>query len=1292
MSHNDANPPRTHPYTIDHGQDDVDFRQLIENQSDMVVKIDTQGRFLYVSPSYCRTFGKSREDLLGTSFMTVVHEADREATERAMESLWRPPHAAYLEQRAKTAAGWRWLSWQDTAVLDDNGQIIAIIGVGRDISEQRLVREALVKSEEQFRSIFETMREGFAYHEVICNDAGEVIDYRYLDINPAFEQLTGLKRETTVGWTVREALPGIEEEWIQCFGNVALTGIPDERESYVQDLDRYYRARAYSPEKGKFAVVFEETTAQRRAQRELERREALYNDLVETATDLIWRCDSEGRYIFLNQSWETVFGYPRSEMLGHRFTDFMSSEQAERDNALFAQLLATSGQVTNHETVHLRKDGTPVHLVFNASFYHDDAGQIIGTQGTAHDISARKQLVETLQNSELKYRELVENAKSIILKWDRQGKILFMNEYGQQFFGYSEAELVGRSVMETIVPDHEMTGRDLARLMDDIFASPKKYARNINENIKKDGSRAWISWSNNPIIDNGVATGMFSVGIDITAQRFAEEGLADAHKRLAESETLYRTLLEQSPDGIQLTVPADTRPVYFNNAMHRQLGYSREEYATLKVSDYEELETPKQIAVRIAALRKTGSTTFESVHRTKQGALLNVLVSLRMITISDLPRILAIVRDITEHKQAEEALKDSRERTQFIMNNSPAAIYTCRPSGDFGATYISPNVVQQLGFEPHEFTDDPGFWLAHIHPDDAPRVLAGLLTLFNKGTHSHEYRFRNKDGSWRWMHDELKLVQNEAGEPKEILGCWADITVRKKSEEALAHSHQLMRFIIEHTRSAVAVHDRDLRYVYVSQRYLDDYGVKEKNVIGMHHYEVFPDLPQKWRDVHQRALAGEVVSADDDPYYRDDGSVEWTRWECRPWYASDGSIGGIIVYTEVTTERKKAEDERLRLERQLLHAQKLESLGVLAGGIAHDFNNILTAIIGNAELALMRLNPESPALDNLQRIEKAAARAADLARQMLAYSGKGKFVVEHIDLNRLVEEMGHMLEVSISKKVLLRYNFSHPLPAVRVDATQIRQIVMNLVINASEAIGDRSGVIAITTGCVECNEAYLKDVWLADPIPEGLYVSLEITDTGCGMDKETLAKIFDPFFTTKFTGRGLGMAAVLGIVRGHKGAIKVSSEPGKGSSFKVLLPVGEKSAELFNDIATADHWQGSGTVLLVDDEETVRAIGSEMLKELGFEVITARDGREAVELYKTGKEFRVVILDLTMPHMDGEQCFRELCRIDPDVKVIISSGFSEHDVTQKFVGKELAGYVQKPYKLSELKEVLKRAT
>ncbi len=399
---------------------------------------------------------------------------------------------------------------------------------------------------------------------------------------------------------------------------------------------------------------------------------------------------------------------------------------------------------------------------------------------------------------------------------------------------------------------------------------------------------------------------------------------------------------------------------------------------------------------------------------------------------------------------------------------------------------------------------------------------------------------------------------------------------------------------------------------------------------------------------------------------------------------------GFILLIRDITARRRLEAEQQHLEKQLLHSQKLESLGVLAGGIAHDFNNILMAIMGNAELALMRVSQDSPAIRNLRSIEQASARAADLAAQMLAYSGKGKFVIENLELNRILHEMLHMLEVSISKKARLSLDLAASLPLVEGDATQIRQVIMNLVINASEAIGENNGSITLKTSSMECDRSYLKNVWQNEELAEGRYVCLEITDTGCGMDKETLARIFDPFFTTKFTGRGLGMAAVQGIIRGHHGAIAVDSEPGQGTTIKVLIPAGGHQAVTEQaPLPEQEGWEGSGYLLLVDDEETVRTTGAEMLRELGYSPITASEGWEALELYKAVPGIRVVILDLTMPQMDGVQCLSELKKIDPDVQVVMSSGYSETELKQKFSGKDVAGFIQKPYSLSTLREVLR---
>ncbi len=397
----------------------------------------------------------------------------------------------------------------------------------------------------------------------------------------------------------------------------------------------------------------------------------------------------------------------------------------------------------------------------------------------------------------------------------------------------------------------------------------------------------------------------------------------------------------------------------------------------------------------------------------------------------------------------------------------------------------------------------------------------------------------------------------------------------------------------------------------------------------------------------------------------------------------------------ISRHAKQAEADRLKLEQQIQQTQKLESLGVLAGGIAHDFNNILMAVLGHAELALDEISPMSAARGSIQQIITAARRAAELCRQMLAYSGRATFALEKVSLRELIEEMAHLLKTSISKKAVLNLNLERGLPAIQVDPSQVRQIVLNLIINASEAVGDRSGVITVAAGATRCDADYLKKTELHDGLAPGLYVHIEVTDTGCGMDAETRPRIFEPFFTTKFTGRGLGLAAVLGIVRAHKGAIKVYSELGKGTTFKVLFPAldMEENGVQSQVPSLSDNWQGKGVILLADDEESLRALGAMMLERLGFTVLTAVDGRDALELYrKRQSEISLVMLDLTMPHMDGAQAFGELRRINPDVRVILASGYSEEDVAARFAGKRLSGVLQKPYSLNKLRELLMKVT
>lgn len=382
---------------------------------------------------------------------------------------------------------------------------------------------------------------------------------------------------------------------------------------------------------------------------------------------------------------------------------------------------------------------------------------------------------------------------------------------------------------------------------------------------------------------------------------------------------------------------------------------------------------------------------------------------------------------------------------------------------------------------------------------------------------------------------------------------------------------------------------------------------------------------------------------------------------------------------------------RRNLEDQIQHVQKLESLGVLAGGIAHDFNNMLTGILGNTDLALQELPQTSVVRPWLDDVLASSRRAADLCRQLLAYSGKGRFQLMKLNISEIVNEMAEMMEVSISKKARVRNNCSTGLPLVEADPSQMQQVIMNLIINAAESLQEKNGSVTLNTGVMDCDSAYLQSTYIGLTVPPGRYVYLEISDTGCGMDPETLKHLFDPFYSTKFTGRGLGLAAVLGIVKGHKGTIKVYSEPDRGTTIKVLLPAVEGEAEEPSIAATAvTREKLSGSILLVDDEPAVRRMASRVLQTMGLTVTLAANGHEALEMFRDPEmKFDLILLDLTMPRMDGEECFRELRRVNTDVAVVMMSGYNEQEVSQRFSGKGVTAFIQKPFRVQQLNEVIK---
>jgi PAS domain S-box-containing protein len=389
-------------------------------------------------------------------------------------------------------------------------------------------------------------------------------------------------------------------------------------------------------------------------------------------------------------------------------------------------------------------------------------------------------------------------------------------------------------------------------------------------------------------------------------------------------------------------------------------------------------------------------------------------------------------------------------------------------------------------------------------------------------------------------------------------------------------------------------------------------------------------------------------------------------------------------------ERRAAEKEHRKLEAQVQYSQRMESMGVLAGGVAHKFNNLLTSILGFASLAGAEMRPGSRAQEHLEQIIAAAGSAAELTQQMLAYSGRGQFVLKPLDVSPLVESTARLLESLVSRKSTLSFELTGDLPQIEADAGQVRQILVNLVNNAAEALGERKGKIAIRTGLMWAEGGELHSLNSGHMVPAGSYVYLEVTDTGAGMDKDTVARIFDPFFTTKFTGRGLGLPAVLGIVRAHRGSIQVVSNPGQGTKIRVFFPalddadLGEPAAPA----ATSRAWPRAGTILVVDDEQPILRLAKTVLESAGLHVLTADDGNQAIQVFREHAEIHAVLLDLTMPGMDGVEVFHNIHAFRPEARVVLCSGYNEHEASGRMGDHRPAAFLRKPYHPQELLKLL----
>jgi len=787
---------------------------------------------------------------------------------------------------------------------------------------------------------------------------------------------------------------------------------------------------------------------------------------------------------------------------------------------------------------------------------------------------------------------------------------------------------------------------------------------------------------------------------DKTKEQLISE-LGELRHRIVEMETLeiegkrseeeikkrqkyLEAVLHAALDAI-VTLDASHHILEWNPGAEQIFGYSRDEAVGRSLDDL--VSRPDVVDEAKAITKKVLSgqhlVPLETVRYRKDGTPVNVIVASSPIQIEgELHGAVGVYTDITDRKRAEEALRVSEEKFRLTFESVPDAVTISRIED---GRYLSVNngFCRITGYSKEEATGKTAFELGlYVNPADRERLLANLQ---DKGmVDGFEVQYRMKDER---VLDTLLSGKIFRYEKKDCLvAVVKDVTQFKGTQEELRRSEKRYRDLFNSVSDLIYTQDLEGHFLSANRAMTEIFGYEPEEFIGHKTTDFMkPELRPLFYTEYIEKIKKQGHNEGVTSYFARDGRKTYLEYRSRLIKPGTGEPYITGIGRDVT-ERILAEKEIKKLNKQMLQAQKMEAVGTLAGGIAHDFNNLLQGILGFTQMLLMEKDGNDPDTAKLEQIEKAAHRASELTQQLLAFSRKVESNLRPVDLNQELEQVRNLLERTIPKMIAIELHLEDHLNVIRADPAQLEQVIMNFGVNARDAMPD-SGKLVFETENVTLDEEYCKAHLGARP---GRYVLLSISDTGQGMDKETLEHIFEPFFTTKGvgSGTGLGLAMVYGIIKSHGGYIMCYSEPGEGTTFKIYLPVMEgdpvrNETETNRNAAVPEG--GSETILLVDDEEILRDIGKDILEKFGYTVLLAADGESALELYRENPEdISLVILDIVMPGMGGKKCLEEILKMNPQAKVVMASGYSINGRVKEVLDGGARAFIKKPYELKQM--------
>jgi len=1013
-----------------------------------------------------------------------------------------------------------------------------------------------------------------------------------------------------------------------------------------------------------------------RAEAELIEREERFRSTFEQAAVGVTHVAPDGSWLRVNQKFCDMLGFTHDELLRRSFRDITYPDDLPLDVEIMHRLFAGELRAHSREKRYVKKDGSIVWVNRTASVAHTAAGDPAYIISILEDITDRKIAEVALRESEEHIRELVGSAPEAVVSMDAEGRVMDWNPEAERMFGWKADDARGRFVADLIVPPsaREPHRQGLKRFLETGEGPVLGTSINI-EAARADGTE-------------------FPVELSISTMTRGEKHLFVAfirdqteRRRLEDEMNQFFDLVPDlvcivSPDGMLKKV---------NGAWESTLGYTKEE---LLARPFAEFIHPGDVDATSAAVARQvagGSTAdFANRYRCKDGSY-RWLDWRATLAVDGL--LFAAARDITERRKTQAALRESEGRFQRLVENATDLIYRYELGPNRGFSFVSPAATAMTGYSPDDHYGDPDLGFKLIHPDDR-----ALLEAFSAGDiqpgQSTTMRWIRKDGELVWTEQRNVPIFDSAGNVVAIEGIARDVTERKRDEDALRESEMKYRSLVETAQELVWKCDDQARFTYLSPAWEKTHGYKVEEMLG----KSFGDFerPEVWaRDMLEfgRCMAGGSVKEHETTHIARDGTELTLLFNAVPLRNASGEIVGTQGTATDITERKRLAAEREHIDAQLRQAQKLEAVGQLAAGVAHDFNNKLGVILLAADMAMSSLDPSNDARADIEEIRAAALRSADLTRQLLGFARMQPISPRSLDLNDTVASMLGMLRRLAGEGVDLVWA-PEPNPCwVNVDPGQVDQVLVNLAVNARDAVLG-SGTIAIATKSVSLDEAFCATHPGATP---GHYVVLEVTDNGHGMDQETMARIFEPFFTTKPQGKGtgLGLATVYGIAHQNHGFVDVESEPELGTAIRFFLPA-EAERPANEDARILETTPVDlGTVLLVEDEPALFRLTTKMLERLGATVLATQNPIDAIRLAtEHASGIDLLVTDVVMPGMNGVQLVEQLRKLRPGLRCLFVSGYPASVLADAGVLGEGVDLLPKPYSEEsfrrKLREVLGR--